>query len=119
MVMMMMVVVIIAMMMMVVMVPILRQSHVWVPFGLRHSPRCVRRLSALQQGDRIRDRLDQLRIRPGAKTSAFCAADASTVFIAPREDIAPTRPAIFLSMSTSTKKFMLVREIQASCELAH
>jgi hypothetical protein len=53
--------------MMMVMVPILRPSHVWVPFGLRLSPRCVRRLSGLQQGDRIRDRLDQLRIRPGAQ----------------------------------------------------
>ena len=62
------VVMVVMMMMMVVVrvvVIVLRESHVWVPLGLRLGTCCVRRVHGLQQGGRIWDRLEQLRIGLG------------------------------------------------------
>jgi len=63
-------VIIVVMMVMVVMriivVPILRQPHVCVLLGVRLGASGVRRVNGLQQRGRIRDRLEQLGIRPGA-----------------------------------------------------
>jgi len=63
-------VIIVVMMVMVIIriivVPILRQPHVCVSLGLRLGANGVRRVNGLQQSGRIRDRLEQLRIRPGA-----------------------------------------------------
>ena len=60
-------VIIVVMMVMVriIVVPILRQSHVCVSLRLRLGANGVRRVNRLQQGGRIRDRLEQLGIRPG------------------------------------------------------
>jgi hypothetical protein len=94
----------------VVMVPVLRKYLVRVSLGLRLGARCVHRVGGHQQGDRIRDWLEQLRIRPGFKTSVtFCARTASTAVVVARAETAPTRPAMFLSISTSPKN---------SCECA-
>jgi hypothetical protein len=51
----------------VVMVPVLRKYLVRVSLGLRLGARCVHRVGGHQQGDRIRDWLEQLRIRPGVQ----------------------------------------------------
>jgi hypothetical protein len=51
----------------VVMVPVLRKYLVRVSLGLSLGARCVHRVGGHQQGDRIRDWLEQLRIRPGAQ----------------------------------------------------
>jgi hypothetical protein len=56
-----------AMVVVVVMVPVLRKYLVRVSFALRLGARCVRRVGGHQQGDRIRDWLEQLRIRPGVQ----------------------------------------------------
>ena len=53
-------------MMRIIVVPILRQPHVCVSLGVRLGANGVRRVNGLQQRSRIRDRLEQLRIRPGA-----------------------------------------------------
>ncbi len=68
-----MVVVIPAMVMVVVvvMVPILRQSHVRVLLGLRLGARYVYRIGGDQQSNRIRDWLEQLRIRPGVQDFSY------------------------------------------------
>jgi hypothetical protein len=62
-------VIIVVMMVMVIIriivVPILRQPHVCVSLGLRLGANGVRRVNGLQQSGRIRDRLEQLGIRPG------------------------------------------------------
>jgi hypothetical protein len=50
----------------IIVVPILRQPHVCVSLGVRLGANGVRRVNGLQQRRRIRDRLEQLRIRPGA-----------------------------------------------------
>ena len=50
----------------IIVVPILRQPHVCVLLGVRLGANGVRRVNGLQQRGRIRDRLEQLRIRPGA-----------------------------------------------------
>ena len=50
----------------IIVVPILRQPHVCVSLRLRLGANGVRRVNGLQQRGRIRDRLEQLRIRPGA-----------------------------------------------------
>jgi hypothetical protein len=65
------VIIVVMMVMMMVMVriivvPILRQPHVCVSLGVRLGASGVRRVNGLQQRGRIRDRLEQLRIRPGA-----------------------------------------------------
>jgi hypothetical protein len=54
-------------MVVVVMVPVLRKYLVRVSLGLRLGARCVHRVSGHQHGDRIRDWLEQLRIRPGVQ----------------------------------------------------
>ena len=50
----------------IIVVPILRQPHVCVSLGVRLGANGIRRVNGLQQRSRIRDRLEQLRIRPGA-----------------------------------------------------
>jgi hypothetical protein len=60
-----------AMVMVVVMVPILRQSHVRVLLGLPLDARYVDRIGGHQQSDRIRDWLEQLRIRPGVQDFSY------------------------------------------------
>ena len=50
----------------IIVVPILRQPHVCVSLGVRLGANGIRRVNGLQQRGRIRDRLEQLRIRPGA-----------------------------------------------------
>jgi len=73
--MMVMVAIIPAMVMVVVMVlvpiVILREFHVRVLLGLRLGARCVHRVGGHQQSDRIRDRLEQLRIRPGVQDFSY------------------------------------------------
>jgi hypothetical protein len=54
------------MMMVRVVVPILRQIHVWIPRDFRLGARRGRGVNGLQQSGGIRDRLEQLRMRPGA-----------------------------------------------------
>ena len=58
--------VMVMMVMRIIVVPILRQPHVCVSLGVRLGANGVRRVNGLQQRRRIRDRLEQLRIRPGA-----------------------------------------------------
>jgi hypothetical protein len=60
-----------AMVMVVVMVPILRQSHVRVLLGLLLGARYVHRIGGHQQSNRIRDWLEQLRIRPGVQDFSY------------------------------------------------
>ena len=62
----MMVMVMVMVVMRIIVVPILRQPHVCVLLGVRLGANGVRRVNGLQQRGRIRDRLEQLRIRPGA-----------------------------------------------------
>jgi hypothetical protein len=64
-VMMVMMMVMVMVMVRIIVVPILRQSHVCVSLRLRLGASGVRRVNGLQQGGRIRDRLEQLGIRPG------------------------------------------------------
>ncbi len=64
--MMMVVMVVMVVIIRIIIVPILRQPHVCVSLGLRLGANGVRRVNGLQQSGRIRDRLEQLRIRPGA-----------------------------------------------------
>src|SRR5215467_13136367 len=54
--------VIIVVMMMMRVIVILRQSYIWFPFGFRLGACGVRLVNGLEQGNRIRDRLEQLRI---------------------------------------------------------
>ena len=58
--------VMVMMVMRIIVVPILRLPHVCVSLGVRLGANGVRRVNGLQQRRRIRDRLEQLRIRPGA-----------------------------------------------------
>lgn len=51
-------------MVMVVIVPILREFHIRGLPGLPLGARCVHRIGGHQESDRIRDWLEQLRIRP-------------------------------------------------------
>jgi len=60
-------VMVVVMMVVVVIVPILREFHVGVLLGLPLGARYVHRIGGHQQSDRIRDWLEQLRIRPGAQ----------------------------------------------------
>jgi hypothetical protein len=60
-----------AMVMVVVMVPILRQSHVRILLGLPLGARYVHRIGGDQQSNRIRDWLEQLRIRPGVQDFSY------------------------------------------------
>ena len=53
-------VIIVVMVMMMRVIVILRQSYVWFPFGFRLAACGVRPVNGLEQGDRIRDRLEQL-----------------------------------------------------------
>jgi hypothetical protein len=66
-------VVVVVVVVVVVMVPIviLREFHVRVLLGLRLGARCVHRVGGHQQSDRIRDRLEQLRIRPGVQDFSY------------------------------------------------
>ena len=54
------VIVVVMVMMMMRVIVILRQSYVWFPFGFRLAACGVRPVNGLEQGDRIRDRLEQL-----------------------------------------------------------
>ena len=53
------VIVVVMVMMMMRVIVILRHSYVWFPFGFHLAACGVRLVNGLEQGDRIRDRLEQ------------------------------------------------------------